>query len=699
MRRFILALAASAAAATAVTNPVVIRYPRYIAGRASPTDSFVGTPFVLLAGARTDTASSVYGYKPRLLVAAGAQQRFWCDTTAAPSYRNKWQTDLAAWDSCPRLTGGAPAETMKVWVVAKSVDTLPRREGLRFRVHRLPSSGQPNLDSPTPDSVTTLDMTPTGNGAWVAGHVYESNGGPLLSNHVVLAFAGDSIVGSYVTEDNGVVEGYPAEPGYFMMAVRAGNIDSVSVYARTGFTTPSPHYTQVTPPWNVPAGDTFWVDLPPSGPAIEGVTRAPDYPLSTEDVFVRARIYKAGAGVDSARILYTTDTLSGWTRGAEDSIRLTDSTYVFHVPPQPDGSTVLYRLTAWSEGNNTTTALAYYFLPLDLSIYELQYCDTAVTRTSPYHGRYVHTAGTVNGVLTTTKFFIADSSGPWHSLCVYRSGGGADVHLGESLDVVGTMTEYRGLSEIGTIVRLDVNGSGRPFDTSKVTFDQARQEACECLCARVDSITVLDSTGLFNSGKTYRVRDFAGTDTLPLYVTAGCAFVGTPIPSGTFNLVANVGEYNTAELEPRYSEDIIPIVDVAAEAILAPAGTLRAGDTVSPVAVVTNLSTSTPARSFEFRFRIGTFYDVARTIALLGPGDSDTIVFNTWTATPGAHDLLAIAVFPGDPDHANDTARARVFVDDTAGSSGVWREERPLPAGARAVKDGGWLASDGQIVY
>ncbi|MFO7650394.1 MAG: hypothetical protein R6X13_03495 [bacterium] len=692
MRRAVLAVLVLAGITSAVTNPVLIKYPKYIQGQASSGTPGTGTPFAVLIGVRSDTAGP-FQYKPRLQFITGqTHHAFWIDSTGGGTLNNSWQMDAAAWASCPVCTVRNTVDTAKVWTEVKCLaPTVPQMETLKLTVRR---PGGSNIYQMATDSILAMNMTTSGTGGWLAGHVSATSSGPLLQNHVVLAYDDGIIVGSCITEDNRIIEGYPADPGYFLMAVRAGSIDSISVYGRTSYATPSAHYTTIAPPWTVVPGDTTWVDAPPTGPTIEALSRSPEYPLAIESVLVSARIFETGSSVDSARLLYAANDTSVWVRAAQDSIRSTDSTYFFHIPAQDTGARVYWSLRAWSAGGASRTATASYAVPLSHTIQEIQYVDTLVGNTTPDSGKYVHTLGVVTGIVTQNRFYVGDpGGGPWSGLHVYRSGAVTDsVRAGELLSVLGNITEYHGLSQFDQPVRLIHHADSVMFDTTTITVGQAHQEAFEGVLVRFDTIDVLDSTGTFNAGRTYRMANYHYTDTIDIYVMANSQFAGTAIPSDWATLVCNISDYDGAELVPRVPSDIFPFVpDVAATALLSP-DTVSPGANYTPVVEIRNLSTVGTARNFVAGFKIGGVYNVQQAVTDLAPGAADTLTFDPWTATPGVYSTRAYTGLALDPVPGNDTLRGSLMVVG-GGAAGAWTPLSRIPdaPSGRQNKDGSWM--------
>ncbi|MBM3315355.1 T9SS type A sorting domain-containing protein, partial [candidate division WOR-3 bacterium] len=94
-------------------------------------------------------------------------------------------------------------------------------------------------------------------------------------------------------------------------------------------------------------------------------------------------------------------------------------------------------------------------------------------------------------------------------------------------------------------------------------------------------------------------------------------------------------------------------------------------------------------------------YLQSQTIAGI-PGQTDTTLlfldFNVGTDT-GNWTVRCSTWCAGDTDPSNDVITGPFRVALPPPAAGGWREMRSMPAGAKAVKDGGWLATDGELVY
>ncbi|MDQ7798340.1 MAG: Ig-like domain-containing protein [Candidatus Edwardsbacteria bacterium] len=246
---------------------VIIKCPAYISGQAT---SGTGNPFAVLVGIVPDTTGEDFVGRCRIgssSTTAGNNHFHWQDSTAWDSgVRNTWGGDLAAYYNSRHIASADSGETTKVWFITKC-DTTPQSQYILARIRRLVDTTVTgsNRDSPR-QIVTVMDMT--AQGAWVEGHVYSdpSYSAPL-ANYVVLAYRADTIVGSYITENNTIVEGYDSgDPGYVMFTAPAGTIDSFKV--RDMSDNPVNFYVKSTPPWNITAGDTTNFDILPNVPTI-----------------------------------------------------------------------------------------------------------------------------------------------------------------------------------------------------------------------------------------------------------------------------------------------------------------------------------------------------------------------------------------------------------------------------------------------
>jgi YVTN family beta-propeller protein len=133
--------------------------------------------------------------------------------------------------------------------------------------------------------------------------------------------------------------------------------------------------------------------------------------------------------------------------------------------------------------------------------------------------------------------------------------------------------------------------------------------------------------------------------------------------------------------------------DVGVTRILVPTGTIDSGSTLTPACSVYNYGNTTD--SYTVMMRIGIFYYLAGSVSGHAPGTYAYVAFPTRTVT--ARDTVAVAcstMLGGDMWRLNDRQTGSVIVTGGGGGGAGWTAKSPMPTGAKAIKDGGWLAYD-----
>jgi hypothetical protein len=160
--------------------------------------------------------------------------------------------------------------TVRLWVYLRSSKSNPEPGQYHLRL-QIEKSGNTVSGSSwdLPELIELLDMSDTGRGAWVHANTIFTEPGK-----VVLAFDSDNqIIGTYVTENNGLSEGYHPTQGYFKMVVPA-NTDILKLEARNADNTP--FETKIGPWQSGPPGTDTNLDdqQPPDGsttiPEVQG---------------------------------------------------------------------------------------------------------------------------------------------------------------------------------------------------------------------------------------------------------------------------------------------------------------------------------------------------------------------------------------------------------------------------------------------
>lgn len=123
-----------------------------------------------------------------------------------------------------------------------------------------------------------------------------------------------------------------------------------------------------------------------------------------------------------------------------------------------------------------------------VSIYDIQYSEAA-DFISPYADELVTTSGIVTGVFlygaAEGTFIIQDGDGPWNGIYVFESG--TTVELGDSVVVTGEVTEYFTLTEVSSVVTVNVISSGHPIPNAvAVATGDIVNEEYECVMVLIE---------------------------------------------------------------------------------------------------------------------------------------------------------------------------------------------------------------------
>jgi hypothetical protein len=208
-------------------------------------------------------------------------------------------------------------------------------------------------------------------------------------------------------------------------------------------------------------------------------------------------------------------------------------------------------------------------------------------------------------------------------------------------------------------------------------------------------------------------------DATPAYrdsvvLAAGLPFADTTLQFAAWSAVP--GSY-TARCSTALATDQVPAndaveagftvtgVNAAALAIRAPTGTMDTSATIVPQARVQNRGDAAADLAVFLRIDSagGTLYSDAASVTGLGPGDSAVATFVEWGRPHpvGAFTVRCSVWVALDQNPADDTLSAGFTLTGDEPLEPGWREMAPVPSApsGRAVKDGGWLARDNDLVY
>jgi DNA/RNA endonuclease YhcR with UshA esterase domain len=206
----------------------------------------------------------------------------------------------------------------------------------------------------------------------------------------------------------------------------------------------------------------------------------------------------------------------------------------------------------------TFVAIFACFAMFAQTVYQIQY-TTDPSGNSPYATQIVTTHGTVVGIYSSSAgvrggFYLQGGAGAWNGVYVYAGTTGAGTSttcsLGDSVSVTGTVSEYNGLTEIGTITACTTIASGKSYVINDITTNDANTEKWESCIVRVKNA---DCTGSPSAG-TFTVTD--GSGSLSVFKQL---YQALALTTGTYYYVTGIMTwFNTGsiyELYPRTAAD------------------------------------------------------------------------------------------------------------------------------------------------
>jgi hypothetical protein len=197
----------------------VVYYPKYLpadctTGTTTPGN---GTPFAVYFQLKGFIPSTLYALKSVI-------GPYSSDMTYAISWKNEttnsWADYYTAYTSLLKITTDSSGD-WSGWLVAKLKSTVLPSGTLLYRVRMRVYPFTGNYVETLAIGVTSLNMSTQG--GWIEGHA-NVNGSPAANKVIIVKDGSNNIVGTYLTEDNSVNEGYnPLDMGYFKVATPAGS--------------------------------------------------------------------------------------------------------------------------------------------------------------------------------------------------------------------------------------------------------------------------------------------------------------------------------------------------------------------------------------------------------------------------------------------------------------------------------------------
>ncbi len=188
-------------------------------------------------------------------------------------------------------------------------------------------------------------------------------------------------------------------------------------------------------------------------------------------------------------------------------------------------------------------------------------------------GRYV----TIRGIVTVSSQFggpgyLQDNSA---GIAVYDSSVTNHVSIGDEIVLLGTISPFNGLCELGSATLLETVGTGNTVDPLLVTVTQLKNDGAggvenyEGLLVRVNTASVRDTFNnpipnwtVGGSGTNYRLID--ATAYMDIRVDNNVDYANTPAPQSAFDVIGVVSQFKSAspyiggyQLMPRFHADIL----------------------------------------------------------------------------------------------------------------------------------------------
>ncbi|MBV9069810.1 MAG: lamin tail domain-containing protein [Acidobacteria bacterium] len=213
----------------------------------------------------------------------------------------------------------------------------------------------------------------------------------------------------------------------------------------------------------------------------------------------------------------------------------------------------------------------------------------------------------VQGVVTSINFRA--SSGTGIEYYIQDSTAGVDVfstaqtrslNIGDSVDVIATVKQFNGLTEIdpgATTTNLSLLAPGTlPAVTPQLTTasqlgDSGIGEPLEGLLVRLNNITLTTPPATWVASTNYAFTDASGScGTCTIRISPSSNLVGQPAPAGAFSIIGLLGQFDSAapfdsgyQIFPRSTSDILPAVPATAS-ISSTAGTPQSATVGTPFA-------------------------------------------------------------------------------------------------------------------
>jgi predicted extracellular nuclease len=250
--------------------------------------------------------------------------------------------------------------------------------------------------------------------------------------------------------------------------------------------------------------------------------------------------------------------------------------YWFTVGTNPGGSVVNYNAMAIdNEGARTQSNTYSYTVTPEVvptvPIYALQHTDNVGTLPNCYPTDSLGNVETINGIVmgvyanNVRRCFVQDAVDPWSAVYVYNIPIGQTAILGDNVTITGTITEYNGETELGTISSYTIESSGNtPYAPIIRTCAEVSYDSCSDVTEPYEAILVQLNNVTVDSAYTYGavwVSDGTGACIVDDDMFLGGVNPPTITVGETYSYIRGICRYTYGQYKvmPRFADDVLQI--------------------------------------------------------------------------------------------------------------------------------------------
>jgi endonuclease I len=276
--------------------------------------------------------------------------------------------------------------------------------------------------------------------------------------------------------------------------------------------------------------DLIWGNTQVSGTTISNLSMEPEHPMVTDNVTINATFTNSNQTPTATLYwgnTYDSETYSmafTGTNTMEATIDLStfaDNDLVYSKIVTSDG--VVRYNSFYIAPNRTITPIS-----------EVQGTGAA----TPISGQVV----TISGIVTSNldnSFYMQSGNNLYSGMCIYSIWRG---HIGDSVAVTGSATEYAELTEMGDVTMVYSYGYKDTLEPVQINISDIG-EAYEGMFIQLDDVIFSSPESNLASG-TYKLTQ--GTDEVDVYVRYNSRLIGKYFPSGTLSVKAIVSQYSSS---------------------------------------------------------------------------------------------------------------------------------------------------------